>query len=190
MTNSNTDGYFIKKEAIIALLVGTNLQKDETLAAQILEETGQEYDVSQPPDQLSLPAARRILELVAARILPETAQREAMWELGRLAFEGYRKTPVGKILLAAIDVWGATRLIRNSPQVYKAAFKYGERIVREIEPKRWELFYYDEPGYIEFLAGVTQAAVEASGAQNVALAIQPLNSENARQNYRIEINWD
>jgi len=179
--------YKVKKEALEALLAGTGLKNDPAIT-ETLAQLG--YNVKQPPAEVSLETVRAILELVANHFFAELPRPEAMRKLGRLTFEGYRKTPIGRILLAAVDVWGATRLLRNSPQVYRAVFRYGERDVRELGPNHWEQLHRDEPGHIEFLAGVTEATIEAAGSQNVILEIQQLEAIEGRLDYRFEIKWD
>ncbi|MEI7556945.1 DUF2378 family protein [Candidatus Chlorohelix sp.] len=180
--------YLLKKDAMVALLAGTGLKDDAELAAAILQDTG--YDSQNPSPEVEVWQARRILELIAARVLPGEDLQESMRKLGKISFEGYGNSAAGKILLAVIKAWGTGRLVKNSPLVYQGIFRYGERSARELEPNRWELLHYDEPGYIEFMAGITEAVVSASGAQNIRLDIEKIEDESKRDNYRFELNWE
>ncbi|NWJ48930.1 MAG: DUF2378 family protein [Chloroflexi bacterium] len=180
--------YLIKKYAMVALLAGTGMKDDTELVSAIVQHTG--YDPQNPTPEVEVWQARRILELIAARVLPGEDLQESMRKLGRLSFEGYGNSAAGKILLAVIKAWGTVRLVKNSPLVYQGIFRYGERSAKELEPNRWELLHFDEPGYIEFMAGITEAVVAASGAQNIRLDIEKIEDESKRDNYRFELNWE
>jgi uncharacterized protein (TIGR02265 family) len=173
---------------MVALLVGSGLHNDPQVVERLRLET--EYDPAVPPPSVPVATARRILEILAGALYPEMPYPEAIYRLGRLSFEGYSKTPAGTILLTAIQVWGPQKLAKVSPQVYRGVFRYGDRSAEELGPDCWYLFHRDEPGYIEFIAGMTEAVLEGSGAKNCRAIIEKLENPDGKNDYRLEVSWE
>ncbi len=182
--------YFSQRENVIniegiwPILEVTGLDKNP----QVIEELRRDfnYDVKRPPGAVPFETGVALQNYLAKYLYPDLPKAAALWKLGRVTFEGYRRSLVGKVMLAAMPIWGPHRAIKNAPRIYDMTMRYGVRTVKQTGPNKYELRHQNDPGNIELLAGNLEAGIEATGAKNVCVKIRTLASDD----HILEVEWD
>jgi len=182
--SSNPNARVINIEGVSSLLEVGGLDHNPEVAAELKKTYN--YDVKRPPAAVPMETGLAILQYAAHYLYPDLPKAAALRKLGRLGFEKYRQSIIGRIMLAAMPLWGPHRLLKNSPRLYEMTVKYGVRTVKQVGPCRYEFRHTEDPGHIEILAGVAEASLEAAGAKNVKVTIRTLSTDD----HILNIEWD
>lgn len=174
----------VNNEGICPVLEITGLDRNPEVADYLLK--CYKFDVKRPPATVPLEHVIEIQRYLAGYLYPNLPQGVALWKLGRVTFEGYRRSLVGRVMLAALHLWGPHRALNNAPRIYEMTMKYGIRTVKRIGPCHYEMRHQYDPGNIELLAGVTEAGLEMTGAKNLRISIHRL----ADDDHVLDIEWD
>lgn len=160
------------------MLAGTQLNQDVDFAELIRREIP-DYDTLMLQADVPLEMVNTLQSLVAQRMFPELDEATALWRIGYISFEGFRQTNIGKILLAALSVWGTERTIKNIPQVFNGVLRYGTRTVTLIAAHHYQLSLEDTPNHFPFVAGIIEGALKGSGASNIEIKISSTDPNQA-----------
>jgi uncharacterized protein (TIGR02265 family) len=174
----------VNSEGICPVLEITGLDRNPEVIQYLRR--NHNFDVKRPPAAIPLDTVIEIQRYLARYLYPGLPLSAALWKLGRVTFEGYRRSLVGRVMLAALHLWGPHRAINNAPRIYEMTMKYGIRTVKKVGPTKYELRHQYEPGNIELLAGNIEAGLEAAGAKNLRVKIRPL----APDDHILDIEWD
>jgi uncharacterized protein (TIGR02265 family) len=174
----------LKREVIEAMLMAANLKEDAVFNEIVKNEIPDFAELMAQPE-LPLETVNKIQSLTAKYVFPDKDATLALWELGKMSFEGFRQTNIGKILLAALSVWGAERTMKNIPQVFNGVVRYGTRTVNRLDENYYELILEDMPNHFQFIAGIIERALELSGAEDVHISI----STGSKDAARLEFSW-
>lgn len=174
----------VNNEAICPLLELTGLDRNPEVAGYLLKTYN--FDVKRPPAAIPLETIIEIQSYIAHYLYSDLSQGAALWKIGRITFEGYRRSLIGRVMLAALHIWGPHRLMTNSPRLYDMTMKYGIRTVKKVGPCHYELRHQYEPGHIELLAGVAEASLEAAGVKSPRIFIRRLSDDD----HILDIEWD
>ena len=100
------------------------------------------------------------LDLASRRLHPTLPREEAHRELGRAFIDGYVRTLVGTVLLAAAPMLGPARLVARMPRMLNTARPSGiQASAREMGPNAWMLDVKDRFAAPGFHAGMVEQAL-------------------------------
>lgn len=91
---------------------------------------------------------------------------EGLFQVGTCLFEGYRKTVLGQIQLAALHLLGPERLMRKVPEFVGRSSNFGERSVERLAANDWRVYFRGVPLPGDYYRGIVHAALRAAGAQS------------------------
>ncbi len=171
-------------EAILPMLEDTGLSRNPQVADELKKRYN--FDVKRPPTSVPMETGIAIQRYAAQYLYPDVSLTVALWKLGRVTFDSYRRSIVGKVMLAALPIWGPHRLMTSAPRVYEMTLKYGVRTVKKVGPTKYEFRHQKDSGNIEMVAGIAEASLEATGAKNVRVSIRTL----ALGDHILDIEWD
>lgn len=100
----------------------------------------------------------RIIDAAARKGFPAMSQREAHRRMGRLAFDDFRDSRVGKVMLSLIDDPGAA--LRRFPDAYRLTTR-GQRAEATPLEGRFVRVEVDFVVLLEYLVGLFEAVVLA-----------------------------
>ena len=105
----------------------------------------------------------RCLDIGRRHTFPELPPAEGFRMLGRSFMEGYFTTLIGKVVSAALPLYGLQRTLDRLPRVWKGSQPTTEVTVAKEGPHAWRVTL-NSPGVIpEFSAGVLEAAAKPVG---------------------------
>jgi uncharacterized protein (TIGR02265 family) len=100
------------------------------------------------------------LDLASRRLHPTLPREDAHRELGRTFIDGYARTLVGTVLLAAAQVIGPARLVARMPRMLNTARPSGiQASAREVGSNAWVLDVKDRFAVPGFHAGMVEKAL-------------------------------
>jgi uncharacterized protein (TIGR02265 family) len=149
----------LKREVIEAMLTAANLKEDAAFNDQLKKALPDFAELMTQPE-VPLETVNQAQLLAAKHLFPNLQADLALAQLGSLSFEGFRQTNIGKILLAALNVWGIERTIQNIPQVFNGVVRYGTRTVKKIGDKHYHLTLEDTPNHLPFVIGIISKALK------------------------------
>lgn len=174
----------INIEGLTPIFEATGLNRNPEVIAEMKRLYN--FNLERPPAAVAMDTSIAIQRWVACYLYPDLSLNAALWKLGRINFEGYRHTLVGRVLLASLPIWGPHRLALNGPRLFETILKYGIRTIKKVGPAKYEFRNQHDPGNIEMIAGVAEAALEAAGAKHVRVSIRQL----APDDHILDIEWD
>lgn len=109
------------------------------------------------------PVWYRCLDIARRHTFPDLPPPEGFRMLGRSFMEGYFRTLIGKVVSAALPLYGLQRTLDRLPRVWKGSQPTTEVTVVKDGEHAWRVTLYS-PGVIpEFSAGVLEAAAAPVG---------------------------
>lgn len=171
-------------EAILPMLEDTGLTRNPQVADELKKRYN--FDLKRPPTSVPMETGIAIQRYAAQYLYTDLPLAVALWKLGRVTFDSYRRSIIGKVMLAALPIWGPHRLMSSAPRVYEMTLKYGIRTVKKVGSTKYEFRHQKDSGNIEMVAGIAEAALEATGAKNIRVSIRTL----APDDHILDIEWD
>lgn len=119
------------------------------------------------------------LKIAAEEVFASHSQDEAMFKLGELLIDGYRETFLGRAVLGFVRVLGPRRTLGRSTQNFRSGNNYTETKVTDLTPTCAELWMNEVGPYPTFTQGILTAAMRASGAENLVVAVSQFDGHAA-----------
>ncbi len=151
------------------------------MQAQIVEQFGVYLGKGQHPALVN----RRLLNFLCQTCLPQYSPTEAQREFGRRSVLHYRKSILGRVMLAALPVMGMERLLRQYPRQTAAVTNYGTRSVYALAPGEWRLDAEDETMSPDQIQGNFEASCGLIHPQDLHITFTVVGPGN----YRFHIHW-
>jgi uncharacterized protein (TIGR02265 family) len=102
-----------------------------------------------------------MLGLVGEHLYPSLPVDRRMFVLGRLAFESFRTTLLGRAALQMLRIVGRDRALERLQRGFRSACNYVDIAVERIEPRGRRLRITGAGGLTHFVAGIVQMVVES-----------------------------
>lgn len=127
--------------------------------------------------------------VAAEHLWPELPREQGLRRLGGLTVQGFQKTVLGSITLAAIRLMGPDRLIKQLPKRYFSGQNYGSGRVEQVGPRHWEVHYLDLPPGLEtntpFVCGAVEAAVALTGVRDPHVVV----AREVENGFVMDVTW-
>ncbi len=125
------------------------------------------------------------LDVARRRLYPGLSEIDAHRELGRTFLDGYARTLVGSVLMAAAPMVGPARLVSRVPRMLMTARPTGIRATaREIGPREWVVDVQDRFAAPGFHAGLIERGLNHCRA-NARIVIENRTDEG----FSLRITW-
>jgi uncharacterized protein (TIGR02265 family) len=70
-----------------------------------------------------------------------------------------RQTILGKVMMAAIPLFGMEPALRRVPALFANSANFGSRSLSEVGPQHFRLDFEDDPVYLDVMAGMLEAGI-------------------------------
>jgi len=118
------------------------------------------------PSEIAVEDFARVLHFLASSHFAARPLSEGLFHVGACLFEGYRKTLLGQIQLAALHLLGPDRLVRKIPEFVGRSSNFGTRTVERLGPNDYRVYFRGVPLPGDYYSGILHAALRATGAQS------------------------
>ena len=137
------------------------------------------------PSEIAVENFAEVLRYLARKRFEHLPQSEGLFRVGACLFEGYRKTLLGQIQLAALHLLGPERLMRKIPEFVGRSSNFGTRTVEQLGPGHWRVFFRGVPLPGDYYKGILHAALRATGAN----APQTRWEQTGPEDMTFEVRW-
>ena len=115
------------------------------------------------PPEIPVENFAEVLHFLARTRFASWASSEGLFRVGACLFEGYRKTLLGQIQLAALHLLGPDRLMRKAPDFVGRSSNFGVRTVEQLGPSHYRMDFRGVPLPGDYYNGILHAALRATG---------------------------
>ncbi|MDQ2807271.1 MAG: DUF2378 family protein [Chloroflexota bacterium] len=122
----------VYQAAFEALLRGVQAESNPSLV-RALAAAG--YTAARPNREYPTELLLRVLELLADRCFPAMARDDAYEQLGRQAFQGYRATLVGRVVMAALHLASVPQALQLAVRGFQSVTNYAVHEVLPVAPQ-------------------------------------------------------
>lgn len=109
----------------------------------------------------------RCVRLAAAHLYPGVDAAVADRDMGMRMIDGYRRTLLGSVIVAAFPFIGPERLLKRLPRSYGASQNFGRVETTELGIHHWRIHYFEHPpGFpinVPFSVGCFEAVLRMTG---------------------------
>jgi len=158
----------VYQAAFEALLRGVQAESNPALVTA-LAACG--YTVARPNREYPNELLLRVLELLAERCFPALARAAAYEQLGRQAFQGYRATLVGRVVLAALHLASVPQALQMAVRGFQSVTNYA---VHEVVPAGPQHLIYRVHHLLippRYTLGLLKELLTASGHKAVTVRV-------------------
>jgi uncharacterized protein (TIGR02265 family) len=184
ITNNGEWKNRLKHATLESLLKGASLDTDPAFLAEIAPF----YDPTHPQHDYTVSDYLEVLDRVCDWLYPELTREAGREAIGRMIFEGRRKTAFGKVALSALHVMGPNRLMQLAPRLFETTDGTGKRslVIEDAKANKYCFCSRGVSGTYEEEVGAIKVALETSGAKNVRIVVEVIEPDS--WDYHIE--WD
>lgn len=168
VTNNGEKETLVKYTSFDSLLKGAGLDDNPAFLAEIKLF----YDPNRPNRPYTMDDFLEVLDRACDWLFPHLSREQGREELGRLTFEGFRKTLHGKMALAALHIIGPDKLARYAPGLFNDTVTQTERTVTQLGPRQYLYSIRNASGTPEEVVGLLKAGLQAAGARNVRCRVE------------------
>jgi uncharacterized protein (TIGR02265 family) len=137
------------------------------------------------PSEIAVENFAQVLHYLARQRFASLPQSEGLFHVGSCLFEGYRKTLLGQIQLAALHLLGPERLMRKVPDFVGRSSNFGVRTTEQLGPKDWRVYFRGVPLPGDYYNGILHAALRATGVH----APQTGWEQTGPEDMTFEVRW-
>ncbi len=137
------------------------------------------------PSEIPVERFAEVLHYLARQRFASLPVAEGLFQVGACLFEGYRKTLLGQIQLAALHLLGPERLVRKIPEFVGRSSNFGTRTVTRIGPNHWRVDFKGVPLPGDYYKGILHAALRATGVQTP----QTTWEQNGPEDMTFQVRW-
>jgi uncharacterized protein (TIGR02265 family) len=183
-TDTGTDEWKtrVKYATLESLLKGTGLEN----STEFLDEVSLFFDPKHPQHDYSISDYIEVLDRMCDWIFPKLTREAGREAIGRMLFDGRRKTVFGKVALSALHVMGPHRLMSLAPRLFEVTGGVGKRTLTNSGPNQYCFSSRQVAGTYEEEVGAIKAALEEAGAKNLKVVVEVL----APDSWDYHISWD
>lgn len=162
----------IKHNLMETVLKGTNLINDPAFMEEVLPF----YDPKHFQSEYTLEVYFQIMDRACDWLHPNLSRAEGREQIGKVLFNGFQKTVMGKILLASLHLMTPEKILLTAVHIFNNILLYGKRSSKELGPKSYLLSTRDTFGTPEEQVGALLACLEFAGTKNPRCTIKILES--------------
>ncbi|MCY1075203.1 DUF2378 family protein [Archangium lansingense] len=118
------------------------------------------------PSEIAVERFAEVLLFLARTRFASLSPSEGLFRVGACLFEGYRKTLLGQIQLAALHLLGPDRLMRKIPEFVGRSSNFGTRAVEQLGPNTYRVDFRGVPLPGDYYNGILHAALRATGVSS------------------------
>ncbi len=137
------------------------------------------------PSEIPVERFAEMLHFLARQRFGSLPTSEALFQVGACLFDGYRKTVLGQIQLAAIHLIGPERLMRKIPEFVGRSSNFGTRTTERLGPNDWRVYFRGVPLPGDYYNGILHAALRVTGVQ----APQTRWEQTGPEDMTFEVRW-
>lgn len=137
------------------------------------------------PSEIAVENFGEVLRYLARQHFGSVPESEGLFRVGACLFEGYRKTLLGQIQLAALHLLGPERLMRKVPEFVGRSSNFGTRTVEQLGPGHWRVYFRGVPLPGDYYKGILHAALRATGVN----APQTQWEQTGSEDMTFEVRW-
>ena len=137
------------------------------------------------PPEIAVENFGEVLLFLARTRFATLPPSEGLFQVGACLFEGYRKTLLGQIQLAALHLLGPERLMRKIPEFVGRSSNFGTRTVERLGPNDHRVYFRGVPLPGDYYKGILHAALRATGVQ----APQTRWEQTGPEDMMFEVRW-
>jgi uncharacterized protein (TIGR02265 family) len=181
VTNNGEWKVRVKHTTLESLVKGADLENNLAFLAEIYPF----FDPCCPQHDYTVCDYLEVLDRMCDWFYPNLTRESGREAIGRLLFEGRRKTAFGKIALSALHVMGPQRLIMLAPRFFETTEGVGHRTIKMVGPNQYCFSSRGVSGTYEEEVGAIKAALEEAGAKNLKVEVEVL----APDSWDYHIKW-
>lgn len=144
------------------LLRGLDISERSAEMQEIIKLTG---GTDYVPSEIPVERFAEVLHYLARQRFATLPMSEGLFQVGACLFEGYRKTLLGQIQLAALHLLGPERLVRKIPEFVGRSSNFGKRTTERLGQNHWRVDFKGVPLPGDYYNGILHAALRATGVQ-------------------------
>jgi uncharacterized protein (TIGR02265 family) len=118
------------------------------------------------PSEIPVECFAEVLHYLARQRFGSLSASEGLFQVGACLFEGYRKTLLGQIQLAALHLLGPERLVRKIPEFVGRSSNFGQRTVEQLGPNDYRVYFRGVPLPGDYYNGMLHAVLGATGVSS------------------------
>ena len=166
----------MKYVVVEALLKGLGIEDKSPELEKIAKICG--YPPSLPVREIPVENFEKLLEWLAAYFYPELPKSEGLFKVGSKLFEGYRKTILGRVQLAALNLMGPERVVKLFPDYSGKNTNFGKRWWEQRGPQSYVICYRNVPLPAEYILGLLYGSLVEVGIKNAVLDFKKIGPED------------
>jgi uncharacterized protein (TIGR02265 family) len=168
----------MKYVAIESLLYGFDIKEGSPVMEQVksicnLHATSNLAEKDVPVEQYI-----ELVQWLASRYYSHLPLSKGLFEVGMRWYEGYRKTILGKVQLAAIHIIGPERTLKKVPAYAEKHSNFGKRNLVQQGPQSYILQFREIPLAPDFVIGILKGGFVECGIEKVSLEWKRLGPED------------
>jgi len=136
------------------------------------------------PERVPLERFGELLHFLARHCFSTLPLEEGLARVGACLFEGYGKTLLGQIQLAALHLIGPDRFLRKAPEFLSRSSNFGTRTTEQLGPKHWSVHFQGVPLPGVYYQGMLEAALRATGVKEPRTSVEQLGPEELKFDVR------
>jgi uncharacterized protein (TIGR02265 family) len=137
------------------------------------------------PSEIAVEHFAEVLHFLARTRFASLPPSEGLFRVGACLFEGYRKTLLGQIQLAALHLLGPDRLMRKVPEFVGRSSNFGTRTVEQLGPNNYRVEFRGVPLPGDYYSGILHAALRATGVSSP----QSTWEQKGPEDMTFEVRW-
>ncbi len=103
------------------------------------------------------------LEIAAVHGMPELEPSSALFRIGQLQVEAFRRTIVGRATFQFLKLLSKRRFVERLARSFRQANNYVETRMEEVDPLTYRVWFNDVGRFPEVFQGILAAGAEAAG---------------------------
>ena len=174
ITSNGEDTVTTTYNSLESLLKGADLYDDGAFLTEILPFFNSMY----LQNDYKVSVYMELLDRICDWRFPNLTREMGREEAGRLTFRGFRRTILGRVVLASLGMIGPERLIKLAPSLFKRVVDAPDCSVKQTGPYSYIFDYPNASGTYEDKIGIFKEAWEQAGAGNVQCEVKILTSRH------------
>lgn len=130
------------------------------------------------PSEIPVECFAEVLHYLARQRFGNLPVSEGLFRVGSCLFEGYRKTLLGQIQLAALHLLGPERLVRKIPEFVGRSSNFGQRTVEQVGPNHYRVHFRGVPLPGDYYNGILHAVLHATGVSSPQSSWEQIGPED------------
>ena len=118
------------------------------------------------PSEIAVERFGEVLHFLARTRFASLPRSEGLFRVGACLFEGYRKTLLGQIQLAALHLLGPDRLMRKVPEFVGRSSNFGVRTVAQLGEHHYRMDFRGVPLPGDYYSGILHSTLRATGVDS------------------------